>query len=363
MGSSIDGPPPVCEGGVTEYVRAREELRNRAQRLALELKTGDFLHEVLSKRLQGTMGILHHGEVVDVHPREEPKGVYTGRKWVGPCSVIYQDGKVVWVRMPGGEAKLIHRHQIRPREVDRRLTVELGESLEECAGGAHAEGSGPGNGEQAPEGTTRAADGQETGRGRGNQERARALEGHPGGRVEPGGIAARVKARHLAERNAQEGPVGDRGTVHSPEGGREPVERGRRRSDATIDYDAELGEPEARRARIGMASSTGARKGECATEGCGDFAAPDVGSASALVACPFSHTGLRDGPEFDCAKSEEWSRWENNGVFEWVPDAGQTAQRTRWILSKKEVKAEGAAMGGSIKRGCVPKARRGKTPK
>ena len=45
-------------------------------------------------------------------------------------------------------------------------------------------------------------------------------------------------------------------------------------------------------------------------------------------------------------EAKEWANWEGHKVFEWVKDAGQPAQKTRWILTKKGLPAGGGATPG-----------------
>ena len=57
-----------------------------------------------------------------------------------------------------------------------------------------------------------------------------------------------------------------------------------------------------------------------------------------------------DDSEFDAAKRKEWEEWERHGVFEWVVDAGQKSQRSRWVLTKKENEGGGGKVKGQAVR-------------
>ena len=81
--------------------------------------------------------------------------------------------------------------------------------------------------------------------------------------------------------------------------------------------------------------------------GSGAIATPGVGDGEGVLANLGSacvDLG-RDGPEYDAAKHAEWENWRRHDVFEWVRDEGQQAQRTRWILTKKDVGPERDAEG------------------
>ena len=48
----------------------------------------------------------------------------TVRNWTGPCTVIRQDRRVVYVKAPGGTVQQVHRHRVRPREADGKTEME-----------------------------------------------------------------------------------------------------------------------------------------------------------------------------------------------------------------------------------------------
>ena len=52
---------------------------------------------------------------MEYRPLEPPKGVFSDRTWIGPCSVLRRETtKLVWLRFPDGTARLVHRHGVRP---------------------------------------------------------------------------------------------------------------------------------------------------------------------------------------------------------------------------------------------------------
>ena len=52
---------------------------------------------------------------------------FTGRRWIRPRFVIAHEGRMVWLRLPGGLARLGYRHRVRSVTNDSRPVLELKE--------------------------------------------------------------------------------------------------------------------------------------------------------------------------------------------------------------------------------------------
>ena len=334
------------QGAVHEYVRVRDELRSRAQRLVLELKTQDGLRAILTRRLNGTLGYLAPQTLVEMHPREDPKGVFTGRKWVGPCSVLCQEGRMVWLRFPDGTARLVHRHRIRPIQDDSRIVQELTDRAAArmewpqeahlkdvnmpgqhpaVLDGARAEGA-----DGVRNGSAGAAGGPVRCANSGGPADAPLGEGGhdtDAGRLQhddpplPDTVRPAVAAGPCLEGSA----AGPRQGVQLSTG---QAEKRCREGDAVTQRYAERREKRRREA----AALADWLEDSDVEEGRWDIPAP--GFVDECLAAP-AVDGCRDGPAFDDAKEAEWQQWVRNDVFEWVPDEGQSRQRSRWVLTER----------------------------
>ena len=98
-------------------------------RQSLELNTSENLQGARRRRLCGALGLLPSDTHVEFRPREDRKGVFTPRRWSGPRFAIAHEGRMVWLRFPGGTARLVQRRRVRPVTNDSRMVLELKERV------------------------------------------------------------------------------------------------------------------------------------------------------------------------------------------------------------------------------------------
>ena len=356
------------EGAITDFVRGRDLLRMKAHEMVMKMRTNARLREMINGRLQGTRGPLEEDAKVEYHPLEQPKGVFSGRKWIGPCSVIRQESpKLVWLRFPDGTARLVHRHRVRPGLESEKIVAELRDlcvkkNLWPCDG--HL---------QDPYGRNRGGEKEVGELGIGvdliednverNEEQqlkeihqqedlgANELEKGKcgGGKVDHSeGSSTDVTRKAPTNENVgepwlEEGTAGQRKAMarsENQEGQGRPASETKaqmkarkceeikraiaeKRAKRLDGYEKE----EQERKRMRLVGHTWVLQEECGVEG-------SLQEKLGYLAGRAAAGG--DDSEFDAAKRKEWEEWERHGVFEWVVDAGQKSQRSRWVLTKKE---------------------------
>ena len=323
---------------MSDFVRKREELRARAQSIVLELKTSSTLRDLLQKRLGGTLGRLEPNALVEMRPREEPKGIFSGRRWVGPCSVIAHEGRLAWLRFPDGTARLVHRHRVRPLTEDSRIVVQLQEAAQErmlwprdcdlqtpheADDDVEADPCQPGADDVPLEVVS---DGEP--RTPPDVPAQPLLSGARGiaelGRSNPAPDETQHEKRDDDGR-PERPAVGEETGAQAPRGGLQ-----RRESDLVH---ARYEERRAKRHKAGSAEAS--YLDDCYVEEVGG--APPSGSAFSGVEVGSSGgRGLQDSAEVVQAKTLEWQQWEANDVFQWVPLESQPITRPRWVLTKKD---------------------------
>ena len=351
--NSIDTDFSQEEGALTDFVRKRDLLRVKAQEMVLKMRTNERLREMINGRLQGERGQLEEGTKVEYHPLEPPKGVFSGRKWIGPCSVLHQETtKLVWLRFPDGTARLVHRHRVRPvlqneaiverlRQLcveknqwpaeqhlqDPNRGVEMVEDEEKTLGQSNEEG-------QLEEMHPRETEGAQA-------REARGTQGNPShwkGREDDG----EGSSTHRLGRNADEGQQREEAKPqeegNEKKGPRDGETRAQKKQRFIREGRAAIAERrEKRKQRTEQFLEE--RKRQRAdgdglwVEGADSTEGEWWGQQESFLA---TQGGFKtDDPAFDEAKMKEWESWERHDVFEWVKDEGQRTQRTRWILTKK----------------------------
>ena len=114
--SDLKDEKPAAE----RQVRCKQDLKQEAMRIIYERLGRQHTEAVLKQRLRPVPDHLAEDSICDI---ADESG--TGRNWVGPCTVIRQDRGMVFVKVPGGTVKQIHRHRVRPRRSDGKIEMEV----------------------------------------------------------------------------------------------------------------------------------------------------------------------------------------------------------------------------------------------
>ena len=86
--------------------------------MATKVRSNARVRGMVNRRVQGARGPLEGDATVEDRLVEQPKGVLSGGKWIGPCSVIRQES-------PDGAARLLHRNRVRAGSESVEIATEL----------------------------------------------------------------------------------------------------------------------------------------------------------------------------------------------------------------------------------------------
>ena len=344
-------------------VRVRQELRQEARKIIYEKSSKSHTEKILRERLRPVPDHLPEDSICDI---TDESG--TGREWIGPCTVIRQDRGMVYVKVPGGTVQQVHRHRVRPREIDGKIEIEVvpvdQKMIEEMStedlsrDEADFKDLNRRSSDDAfkredddfrPYEPMEKFDGEDV-----EVEPWRAMsvpvdeqvtETSGDVRRKPG----RPKAKALLER--------PKASI--------PKKRGRPKknlSNVPVKplselLDNQYREPQQMIGKRGNHELSRILKARINT----DIESVGTGvmtraQRKKLIGMILRNTGsdndvanifvtkddvklkeCRDGPEFDEPKKKEWRAWQEHGSFVWVKDEGQPRVRCRWVLTKRRV--------------------------
>ena len=344
-------------------VRCHQELRQEARRIVYDKLNKDQTERILRERLRPVPDHLPEDSLCDI---TDESG--TGRDWIGPCTVIKHDRRMVYVKVPGGTVQQVHRHRVRPREIDGKIEMEVVPVDEKVVEDVKKEDSVPDdpdfknlNMQSSDNAFKRDVDnfkeydpvekfdGEEA-----VLEPQRALS-VPAENREPEAIE--VERRKPGRPKSKASP--DRPKVHVPK------KRGRPKKDLSavpLKTLSELLDDKQKvpqqlvgkrgkhdlsrilRSRMNTDTeniSTGVMTRAQRKKLIG-MILRDTGSNNDIANIFVTKDDVKlkeckDGPEFDEPKKKEWKAWQDNEGFVWVKDEGQPRVRCRWVLTKRRV--------------------------
>ena len=371
---SSDLEPTKLE--VEKQVTCRLKLRNDALRIVHERLRDEELEKILRQRSRPVPDQIPDDAIVDWHDETG-----TSRGWNGPCKVIRQETKMVWIETPSGDMKKVHRHRIRPRMYDGKIEMEVVQVDEKVVEDVQKEDPK----DEEPDFNTMYK--KESVSAFKHQERDydddfTPYEPNKGstGEEEEEEIVDSSKRCISVDRESEEAKIKDEQPEQTgikrkrgrPKGKAKsvtevkgiPKRKGRPPKSQITDLksiseilEKHVNKEKAEPVRTGKHELSrilkDKRLDDITPVGSGvltrnqkkklmnmfivDHTSTDKSHDIFVTKDDLKLKECVDGPEFDQPKIDEWAAWQRNDSFEWVKDTGQPKVNCRWVLTKRRV--------------------------
>ena len=340
-------------------VLCRNNLRNEALRIVHDKLHKDELNKILKERLRPIPEPLPDDSLHD-----EPN---TGRGWIGPCTVIRHNDKMVYLREPGGGLKTVHRHRVKPRMNEGKIEVDVIPVDEEVLKQVSSEEPL----EEEVDYRTTFKKESESAFQHNETDIDEYIPYEPSNGFDGEEEVVDEKERCVSvDRNCEQTePEGSRlqenaKAKSSAKAKKVPKKRGRPPKQQKLDVKSmtEILEKHVNKEKTVPVRTSkhelsrllkDARKDDVAPIGKGvltraqkrklmNMFVVEYTSADSSYDIFVTKDDLRlkecvDGPEFNQPKIDEWAAWQRNDSFEWVKDEGQPRVRCMWVLTKRRV--------------------------